>query len=213
MYDREVTAKAFGGGVAGLLLVALLIMQSGVAFAVPIAGVGGFTIQADSIEGNNLYLYPGVDDTSEMEGYPMAVTEFTSVKIEGLVLQKEFSDLPAIPGNARVQITATDTVTSDAMMLKMSKLEAGDSTFRGLSVDENHAQQATRKIGLRAPANFEDQQGRSIDLGAENPGITLQDADIQAHYLATNRIEIPGITLSVQYDQDGNGQYEYKVGS
>jgi paraquat-inducible protein B len=201
----------------------MLVVSSGAAFAAPLAGVGGFTIKADTLRGNNLVLYPGVSDSSEKEGLAVAVAEFSSVEIEGLKLYKQLNDLPVIGGNARIVITSTDTVTADTMLVKQYLLKAEKSTFNGLLIDEQPSSDLSKKFQQIAPST-EAQRHRgadtltdplSIDLSTQsNPGIVLKDATIKATYQAVNQINIPGLTLAVKYDSDGGGGFssDYALG-
>lgn len=216
MYDKKVLAKGTAVSFGVVALVAMLIVSSGMAFAAPLSGIGGFTINADELRGDDLYLYPGVTDTSEREGIPVATAEFSSVEIDGLELTKSFEDIPAIGGNARVVITSTDTVTADSLLVKQSKLTADSSTFNGLLIDEENADRPSDQFKQVAPSTAEQrtegvdagQPPKSIDLSnASNPGIVLQNASIQAHYQAVNEISIPGITLATEYDANGDGDY------
>ena len=216
MYDKKVLAKGTAVSFGVVALVAMLIVSSGMAFAAPLSGIGGFTINADELRGDDLYLYPGVSDTSEREGIPVATAEFSAVEIDGLELTKSFEDIPAIGGNARVVITSTDTVTADSLLVKQSKLTADSSTFNGLLIDEENAERPSDQFKQVAPSTAEQrtegvdagQPPKSIDLSnASNPGIVLQNASIQAHYQAVNEISIPGITLATEYDANGDGDY------
>lgn len=216
MYDKKVLAKGTAVSFGVVALVAMLIVSSGMAFAAPLSGIGGFTINADELRGDDLYLYPGVSDTSEREGIPVATAEFSAVEIDGLELTKSFEDIPAIGGNARVVITSTDTVTADSLLVKQSKLTADSSTFNGLLIDEENAERPSDQFKQVAPSTAEQrtegvdagQPPKTLDLSnASNPGIVLQNASIQAHYQAVNEISIPGITLATEYDANGDGDY------
>ncbi|WP_049998271.1 DUF6230 family protein [Halococcus sediminicola] len=216
MYDKKVLAKGTAVSFGVVALVAMLIVSSGMAFAAPLSGIGGFTINADELRGDDLYLYPGVSDTSEREGIPVATAEFSAVEIDGLELTKSFEDIPAIGGNARVVITSTDTVTADSLLVKQSKLTADSSTFNGLLIDEENADRPSDQFKQVAPSTAEQrtegvdagQPPKTLDLSnASNPGIVLQNASIQAHYQAVNEISIPGITLATEYDANGDGDY------
>jgi hypothetical protein len=216
MYDKKVLAKGTAASFGVVALVAMLIVSSGMAFAAPLSGIGGFTIAADELRGDDLFLYPGVTDTSERSGIPVATAEFSAVEIDGLELTKSFEDIPAIGGNARIVITSTDTVTADSLLVKQSKLTADSSTFNGLLIDEENAERPSDQFKQVAPSTAEQrtegvdagQPPKTIDLSnASNPGIVLQNASIQAHYQAVNEISIPGITLATEYDANGDGDY------
>ena len=216
MYDKKVLAKGTAASFGVVALVAMLIVSSGMAFAAPLSGIGGFTINADELRGDDLFLYPDVSDTSEREGIPVATAEFSAVEIDGLELMKEFEDIPAIGGNGRIVITATDTVTADSLLVKQSLLTADSSTFNGLLIDEENAENPSDQFKQVAPSTAEQRtegtdgltEPKTIDLtDASNPGIVLQNASIQAHYQAVNEISIPGITLATEYDANSDGDY------
>jgi hypothetical protein len=139
-------------------VVGLLFMSTGTAFAMPVAGIGGFTIQADGIVGEGLILYPGAGAAenstgvtgsqfeSTQDAYPQSVVELDRVAIQGLQLQKVF-DLEnitqaqgigtLIPGKARLVIGANGVVQADTLMLKTPQIAADNATFSGLTIQEN----------------------------------------------------------------------------
>lgn len=216
MYDKKVLAKGTAASFGVVALVAMLIVSSGMAFAAPIAGIGGFTIQADEIRGNDYYLYPDLSDTSERDGVPVATAEFSSIEIDGLELTKEFKGVPAIDGDARIVITATDTVTADSMLIKQSKLHAENSTFNGLLIDEENANYSDSFKQIAPATQKQRQEGIDgvtgnpksiIRRNVSNPGMVLENVRIQAHYQAVNEISIPGLTLAAEYDANGDGDY------
>lgn len=217
MYDKKILAKGTAASFGVVVLVAMLIASSGMAFAAPIAGIGGFTIKADELRGDDMMLYPGASDTSERNAVPVATAEFSSVEIDGLELTKEIEGMPApVGGNARVVITATDTVTADSLLVKQTKLTADQSTFNGLLIDEQNSDDPSEKFQQIAPSTSE-QRHRGADSATDpktislsdqsNPGIVLKNAEIQAHYQAVNEISIPGLTLAVEHDANGDGDY------
>ncbi|HET7324779.1 MAG TPA: DUF6230 family protein [Halococcus sp.] len=199
-----------------VFLVLMLVVSSGVAFSAPLGGIGGFTIKADRIEGDDLYQYVSVSDTSKRAGIPVAVAEFTEIRIEGLQLMKEFEGVPAIGGNARIVITSTGTVTADSLLIKQSYIYAEKSTFSGLLIDEQPSDDITEQFRQVAPSTGAERHSgmdqftnpQTINLsGGENPGQVFVNATIQAHYQAVNEIHIPGLTLAAEYDANGDGDY------
>jgi hypothetical protein len=216
MYDKRTLTKGMAASFGVVFLVMMLVVSSGIAFSAPLAGIGGFTIKADRIEGDNLYQYVSVSDTSERNGTPVAVAEFTEIRIEGLQFMKEFQDIPAIGGNARIVITSTDTVRADSLLIKQSYIFAEESTFNGLLINEQPSSDVRMKFQQIAPSTeAQRHQGadrltdpESINLSTqENPGQIFVNATIQAHYQAVNQITIPGLTLATEYDANGDGDY------
>lgn len=211
MYDKGLLAKSTGASLGVVAVVGLLFMSTGTAFALPISGIGGFEIAADEIQGDDLTLYPGAGDASNITQYPQGVVELTETTIQGLELSKTF-DLNnyGLSGNAKLLITSSGEVTSEELLLKTPKLTADEAVFSGLEIDESSTGGLSEIIELNAPSNPE--QGKDISLsGGSNPGLVLTNPEIQATYLATNEITIPGLTLQVQFDPNNDGTYEYQV--
>jgi hypothetical protein len=213
MYNKHTLGKSLGASFAVLVVIALLVMSSGVAYAVPLAGIGGFTIQADKLTAESAMIYPGVDDTSNQEAYPMAVVEQKNVTIEGLRLIKplDVSSIPGLSGNARIVLTANGTVTADQQMVKITNLKAETATFNQQVIDESNSDNPSRAFGLwmgdASKSQNKLQNGRIVDLSSDGPAQKLVNTEIQAHYLASSSISLPGLGLQVQYDSDGDGNY------
>jgi hypothetical protein len=93
---------------------------------------------------------------------------------------------------------------------------AEQSTFNGLLIDEQPSSDVRKQFQQIAPST-EAQRHRGADrltnpvsinlTTQENPGQVFVNATIQAHYQAVNEIHIPGITLVVEYDANGDGDY------
>jgi hypothetical protein len=153
MYDKSILAKSTGASLGVVAIVGLLFVSTGTAFAMPVAGIGGFTISADTIEGEGMVLYPGSSDAENSTDvssnsnagvnnqYPVGVVELDSTEIDGMALKKVF-DLEnetsgVMPGKARIVISASDNVTSETLMMKTPQLAADEAKFSGMEIDEN----------------------------------------------------------------------------
>jgi hypothetical protein len=214
MYNKRTFGKSLGASFAVLVVIALVVMSSGVAYAVPLAGIGGFTIQVDKLSAESAVIYPGVGDTSNQEAYPMAVIEQKNVTIKGLVLTKtlDVSSVPGLDGNARVVMSADGAVHADQQMVKVSKIQAETAVFNQQVIDESNSNNPSQAFGITAGDASKTldklpEDTRIVDLSNEGPGQVLKDATIQAHYLASSSISLPGLNLKVQYDSDGDGNY------
>lgn len=214
MYDKSLLAKGTGVSLGVVALVAMLVLHTGTAYAVPLAGVGGFTVKADEIRGQDAHIYVGADDTSQKEAVPMGVTELESSEIEGLRLIKELNvdSIPGLSGNARMVISGTGTVTTGNQILKATEIKAEEAILREQVIDESPASDPNDRFTIDAQGN--PSAGETVDPSASTgkPGLVLKDATINAHYLATNRISIPGQKIAIQYDPDEDGTYEQKYG-
>jgi hypothetical protein len=209
MYDKTLLAKTTGASLGVVALVGLLFVTTGTAFALPVAGIGGFQIQADRIEGDDMLLYPGIADATNQEDAPVMIVELRENRIDGLELSKriDLEDFGA-DGELKLVIESGDGVVAEELLLKTPGLTADEATFSGLEIGEDESDDLNEVFEIRAPSEPEDT--RQIDLdGGENPGLVMKDANIQATYLATNEITLPELKLTVKYDRDGDGDYEF----
>jgi hypothetical protein len=250
MYDKSILAKSTGASLGVVAIVGLLFLSTGTAFATPVAGIGGFSIEANSITGDNLVLYPGTSqaenstdvnpDAQNEDGapdyrdqYPVGIVELTNTNIDGLELTKvfelgEYSRVtsgadPIIPGNARIKIRSTGpNVTTNSIIIKTPQIAANEATFSGLQIKENQVEDPgdiTNWLELRtqkeaegpipddgAPVQYDTEYNYS---GGSSPGLVLKQPFIRATYLATDSITIPNLRLEVQYDPDGDEDYEW----
>lgn len=201
-----------GASFAILAIVVMVIISSGTAYALPVAGVGGFTIKADKITATDQMLYPGVEDTSEKKAYPVAVVEQKNTRIVNMVLIKQLpvDEVPLLNGNARIVISSKkDKVRIDEQILKASNIQAENATFGGQLIDD-HPKGYKDSFGIRNGPEVQ-AQGKMVNISGSQPAVVLKDAKIQAHYLATSQISLPGLQIDVQYDPDGDGNYEHKA--
>jgi hypothetical protein len=194
MYDRKRIAQGAGTAIAVWALVAMLVLSTGVAYAVPLSGIGGFKIYASEIRADSLTLYPGVDDTSEMSAYPQAVVELQNARLDDLSLHKKINanSIPGLSGEARLSIFTSGTTDSGNVLVKTSALEAQGATFNSFTIDEQ--------------PTSDPRDSFSLDAGGD---VTLQNAGIRAHYLATNQLQLPSFTLVFCYNPDGDDTWEY----
>ena len=170
MYDKSILVKSTGASLGVVAIVGLLFLSTGTAFATPVAGIGGFTIEAQEITGDNLILYPG---TSEAENsteinpdaqneagapdyrdqYPVGIVELTNTEIVGLELTKTFelgeysrvvpddASTAIIPGNAQIKILSSGPpVTTNSILIKTPQIAANNATFSGLQIKENQVE-------------------------------------------------------------------------
>ncbi|MFD1428113.1 hypothetical protein JOD24_002590 [Kroppenstedtia sanguinis] len=159
------------------LLIAVVsgIYAGGVAMAVPIAGVGGFTIEAEQIDITKFKLFPHVGDTSDKKSVPQVATQMDA-KIKGLKLFKDVN----VPGGTkfRIMITASGEVTSNGMVLDMSRI-AADHNFKKLTIKDNYSNDFRRKFEMNAPV------------------LVLKKPKIRGHYLYNDSISLPGMKLEL----------------
>lgn len=209
MHDKSRLLKGTGASIAVVAMIGLIVVSTGTAFATSVAGVGGFTVEADEIRIEGLTIYPGTTDTSGQSGkIPAATQEMQSVEIDGLYLNKTQS-LP-MGGQMKMTITATGTVTSGQQVMKATYVEAGNATLHGQVIDEQ-----PQKPKFAVTACGEGYNGVTVDIksNCSGPDVVLKDVHIRAHYLATDRITLPGQKIIVSWDKDGDGDYEQVFGA
>ncbi|SMO76981.1 DUF6230 family protein [Melghirimyces algeriensis] len=151
--------------------------MGGVALAVPIAGVGGFNIEADRIMITDFRLLPTVGETSEKKAIPQANAQMNA-KIKGLKLYKDLN-VPG-QGKVRVMVTSSGEVKSNGMVLDMTRL-IGDHSFKKLTIKENYSHDVRKKFEMKSPH------------------LVLKNPKIRAHYLYNNSITLPGMKLDLHY--------------
>ncbi|WP_246986488.1 DUF6230 family protein [Halorientalis marina] len=231
MYDKSILAKSTGASLGVVAIVGMLFLSTGTAFALPISGIGGFTISATEIEGENLKLYPAgaqdrPNDASNASQYPQGVVELTDTTITDLRLTKEFdlgefTGFPDSAGNARLVITAGNNgtkVSTNNILLKTPKLGAQSATFNGLTINEQNSNNIRETFTITAstdPSAAPNEYGatrQSLDLNANSgPGLILEQPNIRATYLTTSQITLPDLALEIQWDTNDNGQYTDRV--
>lgn len=194
MYNRKRIARGAGTAVAVWALVGLLVMSTGVAYALPLAGIGGFTVSADRITSDGMTLYHGVGDTSEIDAYPQAIVELTETEMIDMSLTKtmDVSGVPGLSGTAKLRIDSAGRTQGSAVVVKSSALTANGATFEQFAIDERNTTDPRTAFTMRA-----------------DEGMEMRDARIRAHYLATNSISLSDMSLVMCYDPDGDGAYEY----
>lgn len=209
MYDKRTFAKGMGASFLVVAVVVLVVASTGTAYAMSVAGVGGFQITADRITADSQVIYPGVEDTSSSPKRPMLVVEQTDVRIQGLTITKEIpaSSFPGVSGDARIVIQSNSEVTINEQLLKMTRFSAGTAKFKGQVIDEQHSNRASEKFLISAGPAADPQSGKITNIQSGSPGVVLKDVEIRGHYLATDQISLPDTDIAIQYDADDDGDY------
>lgn len=210
MYEKSTFAKGTAASLGVVALIGLIVMASGTAYAMPLAGVGDFKVKANQVTAQQVVIYPGVSDTSNQAAYPMAVVEQKGVTIKGMQLIKtlDVGSIPGLSGKMRMVISASKPVHADKQVLKFSNLQAKSASFNGQIIDEHNSNDPTKQFDIGAGSYH----GRTININKSGPAQNLKGVTINAHYLASNQITLPGMQFSVQYDPSGNGNYHTLMG-
>ncbi|WP_136716643.1 PKD domain-containing protein [Halorientalis salina] len=199
MYNRTRVARGTGAAVAVWALVGWIVISTGVAYALPLAGIGGFTITAEEVTADSLLLYPGVGDTSERDAYPQTISELQNTDLVDLAVTKtiDLNSTPGLSGNLRMDLVSQGQTTGTSVVLKSSVLRSEGAAFEQFEIRELNSSDTF--------GQFEIESGGPVTLG----GSGSEPVKIRAHYLATNSISVSNLKLGVCYDPDDDSDYEY----
>jgi hypothetical protein len=153
------------------------VLNGGVALALPLAGVGTFTIDASQINITHFKLMPRIGQLSS-DGSNAPETQVSlDCTIEKLKLYKDVT----VPGGGkiRVLIQTDQEVHANGLVMNMTALQAL-AAFKQLTIAQNgEVSNAIQQFSLSAPQ------------------LTLVNPHIQTTYLYTNSITLPGLSVSV----------------
>lgn len=215
MYNTALVGKVAAGSYVVMAVGAFLVVSTGTAYAVPLAGVGGFQVQAEEIRGYGAYIYADVDAANANSSIPVGVAEMQRAEVEGLKIVKtqDAGSVPGISGEMRITITGSGSVETGQQVLKYTELEANRAVLRQQVVDETDAD-TLRKQFIIAERDQE-YDGVTVDVNrrSDKPGLLLRNVSITASYLATDRVSIPEQQIEIAVDSDGDGQYERTIGT
>lgn len=163
-----------------LLLGALLSIfgLTGVAYAVPISGVGEFTVQFDKLNGSGFKMYGGIAESGESKQTPVFVNEIANASIQGLKISKDFDKL-----GIRVVIEAGGTVTIDGLVQKATQIN-GNISFGSLTMKENYVGDVQDPVQKAA---------QEFTQGADN--ITIDNGNLKTVYLFQQKVSLPGMKV------------------
>ncbi|AVX20079.1 hypothetical protein SAMN02745885_00943 [Carboxydocella sporoproducens DSM 16521] len=207
--NKKLFFWSLGLTLGSLFSVLVTLANTGNLFAaMPLAGVGGFVIEADKITGTNFELIPSVADTNlsnkEQESwtaFPQSQTTMDTVSIWGLRLYKniDLSHLGFPVANyVQVLVEANTTeskyVSGTQLLMNADYIEAEQIDFGDLQMDEN----------MRTDhPNLVTGDDQKADIGMKASSVTLTRAKINAHYMSTKTMSIPGMKLTLHlYDSN-----------
>ena len=193
MYDRERVARGAGAAIAIWVLIALTFLSTGVTYAAPLAGLGGFNVSVGVVQSDSLALYPAVGDTSERDAYPQAIVELENTALEDLDAYKDLdvSSVPGLTGTARFRLASEGRVDSGNVLLKTATLSADDARFQGFSIEDEDTGDVRTSFEIFA-----------------NDGARLENVDIRAHYFTSSSVDISSLSVAVCYDSNEDGTWE-----
>lgn len=224
--NRKLFKRTSGISFIALLGLLVLLVATGTVFAAaPIAGVGGFMIEADSINGSDFELIPALTSTNTATGngniiaqgglknqyqrvYPAAQVWLGDVSIEGLNLWKNI-DLTAIAAAfgipdvsyVKVAIGATGTVTGSNLTMNATDIVAGDAAFTNMLMMENlDAQHPNHLTNAQTSAQVNGPYWQIAFQAAKEQGADDAAATAYADSQVTDDAINTGVQIGMQAD-------------
>jgi hypothetical protein len=155
---------------------------TGVAYAMPLSGVGEFTVQFDKMVGQDFKLYGGLADSAKSKGTnPVAVNDIKHATINGLKITKKI-EIPKFPA-IWVVIKSDKPVEIDGLLQKATMIE-GDAKFESLTMSENYV--GDIKDPLEAVAKEFTQSANTI---------TIENGNLKTLYLFQQTVTLPGMEV------------------
>ncbi|MGE5416306.1 MAG: hypothetical protein ACM3UZ_06040 [Acidobacteriota bacterium] len=175
---RRFAAAGSLGFIALVTVLVTLMMTGSIYAAFPMAGVGGFVVEATKIQGSGFDLVPNIHDSNISNNYQeirpwMGMAEariddlFTGDNgITGLHLYKNIDVThisPVLFGACKymqVRVDASSKVTGRGVFMDAERIEAGQAIFNGMIMDEN--------MTYRDLAHIKKNKEAMIHLSSEN---------------------------------------------
>ncbi|MDZ7730122.1 MAG: hypothetical protein U5K37_02800 [Natrialbaceae archaeon] len=179
--------------VSNLLFIGVIaaVVATDVALAVPMAGVGGFTVTFERLEGQGLQQYPAVASNDDCEAFPAAVTQMESATATNLQLFRDVNVPEAAPGDLdtfRLVISA-DSAEYTGLTQEFMSLESDSLTFP-------QGQQVEQRAGG-------DPQDQFMISGDE---VIIENGVIHANSQFTESISLSGSSVSLETNPDDTVQ-------
>lgn len=208
MYNRQRISRGAGTAIAVWAIVGLVIMSTGVAFALPMGGIGGFLISAQQTTAEESVLYPGTastdyggsafagDDAGE---YPATVVELDEAQLQAVDIIKTINDSDVnapLGGNIQIRVR-TASIESPGVLLKTSGIQSQGVTFNGFNT-------------INQPAD--DDVAQRFQVAAEDSA-QLNMSLIRAHYLVASQVDLGTTSVYTCYDVDADGEFDYGPGA
>jgi hypothetical protein len=210
MYDTKKLATGGGFLLAAWAVVALLILNTGVAVALPLEGAGGFTLSGGEIRATgDSVVYTEFTDSAEQQRVPAAVLELEDSVLFDFQITKalDVSALPGLTGDLRLTIESSasggaDRLTSSGVIIKTDQIRADRATFRGFIADERNIPNSPLQE-FRVETGPNSQAGAPVDINRPDegePAIILDNPRINTYYLMAERVDITQLQLTVDYE-------------
>lgn len=174
---RTVKKKFFAALIAGFLAlggVAAAFGLSGVAYAMPLAGIGNFHVNFDKLTGHGFQLFTKIGDTGKNKSVPMFRVKIDNATIQGLHIYK-IIDTPV--GKYQFNITASQPVHVKGLV-QDAQTQVGNATFTNQKIDENY--------------------GAAHPFSQTANTVTITNGQLVTDYLFQSVVTLNGLHLSFQ---------------
>lgn len=166
--------------VAGFLMLGGLAAAfgiSGVAFAMPIGGIGNFHVKFNKLVGTNFLFYPKLGETGKQDKAPMVRNKIDEATVYGLHIYKDIT----LPGGKKVRlnITASQPVKIKGL-IQDARFVNGNFQFNKLALAEHHTSDFSKEFTQSASQ------------------ITITNADIVTDYLFQRMVTLNGTKIYIQ---------------
>lgn len=200
MYDRwsfslrtAISLVATGVLVGGLVL-------SGTTYAMPLAGVGGFTVTADEITSESAVLYPGYGQTQNDEKANLLIVELRDVKITGLTLTKQLdtSNVPGVSSDSQIVIDSERPVSADQLVIKTRIVAADSATLNNAIITERTSSNPSDSFLVSAGDASGSVKGQITSINNNRKATNLKGVELEGQYIAAGALTIPDVKLRIE---------------
>ncbi|HET7627015.1 MAG TPA: DUF6230 family protein [Bacillales bacterium] len=177
---RIVKKKFFAALLAGFLMLGGLAAAfgiSGVAFAMPIGGIGNFHVEFDKLVGTNFKFFPKLGETGNKDKAPMVRNKIDEATVYGLHIYKNIT----LPGgnDIRLNITADKPVKIKGLIQDARFIE-GNFQFNDLAIAEHNTDDFTKEFTQEASH------------------LVIKNASIVTDYLFQSMVTLNGTKIYVE---------------
>lgn len=177
---QTVKKKFFAALIAGFLLLGGLAAAfgiSGVAFAMPIGGIGNFHVKFNKLVGTNFKFFPKLGQTGKQKSAPMVRNKMDTATVYGLHIYKDIT----LPGGnkVRLNITASKPVQIKGL-IQDARYITGNFKFKNLAIAEHNTNDFSKEFTQTAN------------------NVTITDANIVTDYLFQSMVTLNGTKISIQ---------------
>jgi hypothetical protein len=177
---RTVKKKFFAALIAGFLMLGGLAAAfgiSGVAFAMPIGGIGNFHVKFDKLVGTNFKFFPKLGETGNKDKAPMVRNKIDKATVYGLHIYKNIT----LPGGNKIRLNImADKPVQIKGLIQDARYISGNFQFDDLAIAEHNTNDFTKEFTQEANK------------------LTIKDSNIVTDYLFQSMVTLNGTKIFVE---------------